>query len=108
MLPLPMLWAKPNFFQCVYMVLWALFHLTFTCRPHGRTTSRSIRQDMQMIWNRHIDDYISQSNDSRSREEIERAAKIGSGNGALFRVCKGNQCKKVESSGVKFSVCGKC
>ena len=67
-----------------------------------------MRQDMQTIWNQHIDDYISQGKDSRSREEIERAAKVGSGNGALFRVCKADKCKKVESSEAKFSICAKC
>jgi len=90
--------------QCEYYFILNVF----TCSPQSRTTSRSIRQDMQAIWNQHIDDYIAQGIDSRSREEIERAAKIRSGNGALYRVCKGNECKKVESNEVKFSVCSKC
>jgi hypothetical protein len=63
---------------------------------------------MQTVWNRHIDDYIAKGHDPRSKEEIERAAKIRSGSGALFRVCEGSECTKAESSEVKFSVCAKC
>jgi hypothetical protein len=77
-------------------------------RPHGRTTSRSMRVDMQTAWNTRIDDYIAQGTDPRSKEEIERKAKVGAGNGALFRVCEGDKCQKVESSQEKFSQCGKC
>jgi hypothetical protein len=92
----------------INLLVKLLSNLNTRTRPHGRTTSRSIRHDMQTVWNQHIDDYISQGKDPRQREEIERAAKIGSGNGALFRVCNGDQCTKVESREAKFSFCAKC
>jgi len=63
---------------------------------------------MQSAWNQLIDDYIALGEDPRSKEEIERNAKIGTGNGALFRVCQGSDCRKVESNGEKFSYCAQC
>ena len=61
-----------------------------------------------MEWNKLIDDYIDQGVDSRPREEIEKAAKVGSGNGALFRTCEGVQCGNDESKDQKFNCCSKC
>lgn len=63
----------------------------------------------QQTWNKHIDDYISQGNDLRPRSEIERAAKIGSGNGALIRICEAPSCGKVEKHDVETLLkCSKC
>jgi hypothetical protein len=81
---------------------------TATYSPHRRTTSRSVRVDMQTVWNKHVDDYIAQGTDSHSKGEIERKAKVGAGNGALFRICEAERCQKVESSEEKFSLCAKC
>lgn len=77
-------------------------------RPQGRRSSHHLRKGIQTDWNELVDAYIEQGNDSRSKEEIERAAKIGSGNGALFRACEGENCRNVERTGVKFDSCAKC
>jgi hypothetical protein len=55
-----------------------------------------------------VDKYIVESNDQRPIFEIERAAKIGTWNGALIRVCEGKECKNSESPDLKFKFCAKC
>lgn len=44
--------------------------------------------------------YIAESDDLRPKFEIKKAAKIGTWNGALVRVCEGEGCKKSESKEV--------
>jgi hypothetical protein len=83
--------------------------LTFNMdRPHGRNSSHHLRKEMQTDWNKLVDAYIAEGNDSRGKEEIERLAKVGSGNGALFRRCEGANCGNVEETGVKFDCCANC
>jgi hypothetical protein len=63
-----------------------------------------------MRWNAVVDQYIlTASDEKRSKVEIERAAKIGSSNGALYRHCEGQGCDKMEGQGrVTLSQCTKC
>ncbi|KAF8958573.1 hypothetical protein BDZ97DRAFT_1841390 [Flammula alnicola] len=63
----------------------------------------------QARWNKLIDDYIALGTDTRSKFEIERAAKIGSWGGPLIRKCEGKGCEKYEFRDVpKLSLCTKC
>lgn len=77
-------------------------------RPCGRSSGHHLRKEIQTIWNQFVDAYIEQDHDLRSKEEIERMAKIGSGIGALFRRCEGENCGNVEGAGVKFDSCARC
>ena len=53
--------------------------------------------------------YISLGRDKRPRGDIERAAKIGLSNGALYRRCEGTNCDKVEGKNmVKPLFCSRC
>lgn len=79
-----------------------------THRPHGRNSSTHTRKEMQQTWNKFIDDYIALGTDPRTRAEIEKAAKISSGNGAYIgRACNGSNCHKVEDE-KRFDHCPKC
>lgn len=49
--------------------------------------------------------YIAESDDLRPKFEIKKAAKIGTWNGALVRVCEGEGCKKSESKEVTLKFC---
>lgn len=49
--------------------------------------------------------YIAESDDLRPKIEIKKAAKIGTWNGALVRVCEGEGCKKSESKEVTLKFC---
>lgn len=63
----------------------------------------------QQTWNKLVDEYIAQGCDVRSQEDIERAAKVGSGNGALIRICEAPACGKVEKKDVKIlQKCARC
>ena len=55
-----------------------------------------------------MDKYIVEFDDPRPRFDIERAAKIGTWNGALIRRCEGDGCKKSESKDVMMKFCSKC
>lgn len=73
--------------------------------------SRRLCEGAQFRWNALIDDYIASGKDvqGRSREEIERVAKIGPWNGALIRVCEGVGCEKVERKDVAIlKQCTRC
>ncbi|KIM82961.1 hypothetical protein PILCRDRAFT_819761 [Piloderma croceum F 1598] len=87
---------------------YAMDRANFVPFPHGRTSSQHLRKEMEAKWNKLVDDYIHQGRDSRSRVEIERCAKVGSGNGPLFNVCGASTCGAYESESRKFSCCAKC
>lgn len=71
--------------------------------------TRARLEAMQRLWNSLVDEYISEGTDARPRQEIERAAKIGPGNGALIRVCEAADCNKVEKIDVDIlKKCSKC
>jgi hypothetical protein len=63
---------------------------------------------MEATWNQLVDNYINQGQDSRSREEIERCAKIDSANGPLFKACEAVNCGAFENGNQKFDRCGRC
>ena len=98
-----------------FVPMYVHFIYSFACvvsnvssSPHGRTSSQHLRKEMEAKWNKLVDDYIYQGQDSRSRVEIERHAKVGSGNGPLFNVCGETTCGAYESESRKFSCCAKC
>jgi hypothetical protein len=62
---------------------------------------------MQEKWNAAIDQYISGSGDRRPTLVIERAAKIGTMGGPLYRSCEGEDCKQMEPDVTLFT-CSKC
>ncbi|KAJ7510300.1 hypothetical protein B0H11DRAFT_1183000 [Mycena galericulata] len=49
----------------------------FVPTPLSRTGSRYVAESRQKEWNAFVDEYIDTQGDQRSREDIERAAKIG-------------------------------
>lgn len=79
-------------------------------RPQGRSFSKNACLVAQERWNAAIDKYISSSGLSVERkEEIERIAKIGHSNGALYRKCEGVGCSKLEGRDIeKLDCCSKC
>lgn len=65
--------------------------------------------EIQDTWNATIDRYIALGQDKRPREEIERAAKIGTSNGALYRKCEGEGCDKIEGKTMRKPLfCSAC
>ena len=102
--------AKFPYPRYVHGLLYAFtdFLLVSHTRFHGRSSSQYYRKDIQAEWNKLVDDYIDQSGDTRPREEIEKAAKIGSTNGAFLRTCGGVGCGNDETKDVKFDCCSKC
>lgn len=78
-------------------------------RPHRRAMSRNLAENTQMRWNALIDEYILLGIDPRSKKDIERAAKIGTWNGALIMTCEGKRCGNYEDRDVEcFKFCSKC
>jgi hypothetical protein len=62
-----------------------------------------------VTWNKAIDKYISLGKDTRAKDVIERAAKIGESNGVLYRMCEGVGCTNTEGCGeVKVRLCSRC
>ncbi|KAG6905398.1 hypothetical protein DXG01_002991 [Tephrocybe rancida] len=89
---------------------FAMKEVLFLPRPHGRSKSKMASLATQREWNASVDRYIaSGAAGSRSQDDIEHAAKIGRTGGALYRVCEGLNCTKVEGRDIKaLSQCGKC
>ncbi|KAJ6577314.1 hypothetical protein B0H19DRAFT_553234 [Mycena capillaripes] len=88
---------------------YALSRVDFLPRPQSRMCSRHLSESRQKRWNALIDEYIDTQKDKRSRHSIERAAKIGTWNGALLRACEGPECNKIEGADVEtLKCCGKC
>jgi len=88
---------------------YALKLLEFSPRPQGLRLSKRDCRKYQEQWNAVIDMYISLGRDKRPRGDIERAAKIGLSNGALYRRCEGTNCDKVEGKNmVKPLFCSRC
>jgi len=84
---------------------YGLKQLDFTPRPQGLKLSKRDCRGYMQEWNAVIDEYISSGRDQRPRGEIERAAKIGLSNGALYRRCEGANCDKVEGKNLQKSLC---
>ncbi|KII92262.1 hypothetical protein PLICRDRAFT_466554 [Plicaturopsis crispa FD-325 SS-3] len=77
--------------------------------PRGRKFSRHMARELQQEWNAAVDQYILRGDDSRPREVIERATKVGTWHGALIKTCEGPGCGKVERSDVaKLMLCSRC
>ncbi|KAH7916973.1 hypothetical protein BV22DRAFT_941909 [Leucogyrophana mollusca] len=77
--------------------------------PSGRSVPKVVSAYIQRVWNADVDKYIALGLDGRSREVIERATKIGPTCGALFRVCEGVDCNKMEGVEVeKLHMCARC
>ncbi|KZP33767.1 hypothetical protein FIBSPDRAFT_772668, partial [Athelia psychrophila] len=88
---------------------YALRQVDFCPRPAGQSISKRESLDTQYAWNKAIDQYIALKTDPRSREEIEKAAKIGSECGALYRTCDGPDCQTTEGPNLpKLKKCSKC
>ncbi|KDQ11942.1 hypothetical protein BOTBODRAFT_432510 [Botryobasidium botryosum FD-172 SS1] len=88
---------------------YACKQVDFFPRPYARKHSKLLCEDMQLRWNAAVDKYILRGGDSRSRFEIERAAKIGRWNGALIQTCEGVGCTKVENvEGTVLRKCSRC
>lgn len=78
-------------------------------RPLGRRHTKRQSEENQLRWNAAVDSYISRGDDSRTRAEIERAAKIGLSGGALYQRCEGVGCDKVEGKNIeKLKPCSRC
>lgn len=87
----------------------AYFDTQFFPSPQGRTSSKLWCRQKQKEWNASVDEYISSGVDSRSRSEIEEAAKIGISLGAMYRACEADGCNKVEGRDIeKVSTCARC
>ncbi|KAJ7746584.1 hypothetical protein B0H16DRAFT_1421490 [Mycena metata] len=88
---------------------YAVERVDFVPRPQSRKGSRHLSESRQRRWNTLVDEYIEKQGDNRSKYEIERAAKIGTWNGALIRTCEGPDCNTVEGTGnVTLQICSKC
>ncbi|KDQ18860.1 hypothetical protein BOTBODRAFT_184707 [Botryobasidium botryosum FD-172 SS1] len=88
---------------------YAWNQVDFFPKPFARKYSKHLCEDMQRRWNAAVDEYILREGDSRTRFEIERAAKIGTWNGALIRTCEGVGCTKVEGVGdTLLRKCAQC
>ncbi|KAJ7116317.1 hypothetical protein C8R44DRAFT_627700, partial [Mycena epipterygia] len=88
---------------------YALSRVDFAPRPQSRMCSRYLSESRQKRWNALIDEYIATKGDRRSKHMIERAAKIGTWNGALIRMCEGPDCGKFEGAEVEtLKLCSKC
>ncbi|KAJ7677357.1 hypothetical protein B0H17DRAFT_1079511 [Mycena rosella] len=88
---------------------YAQSRVDFAPKPQARKISRHTAEHCQKRWNAWVDEYIDTQRDPRSRKEIERAAKIGTWNGALIRICEGPDCRKVEGTDVeRLKSCSKC
>ena len=60
-------------------------------------------------WNEGVDKYIATQGDSRSREVIERCAKIALDGGPLYKRCEAASCERVEGVDVDhLKRCSKC
>jgi hypothetical protein len=81
-----------------------------TIRPQGRSFSKDACRVAQARWNAAIDKYIASAVLSVERQnEVEREAKIGHSNGALYRKCEGVECNKLEGRDIeKLDCCSKC
>ncbi|ETW82194.1 hypothetical protein HETIRDRAFT_317685 [Heterobasidion irregulare TC 32-1] len=80
-------------------------------RPAGRRFSKHLAHELQQKWNAIVDEYIAMGEFPRSSFEVERAAKIGYGNGALIRVCGAEECDNVEEGAddkFRFRQCSGC
>ncbi|KAJ7754506.1 hypothetical protein B0H16DRAFT_1542592 [Mycena metata] len=74
-----------------------------------RTMSKIDLNNAVRIWNEFVDGYINAGVDSRTREEIENAAKVGPTGGPLYRRCEAEGCPKIEGrNDVKLSRCAGC
>lgn len=78
------------------------------CRPQRSSLSRLVRRNAQSRWNGYVDEYVQLGKDPRSAEDIAKAAKISSGNGAYFKTCQAPNCGKIEGSSSLFKRCSKC
>ncbi|EPQ56126.1 hypothetical protein GLOTRDRAFT_74639 [Gloeophyllum trabeum ATCC 11539] len=89
---------------------YAISKADFCPIPRGRSfVSKEEGTELSDVWNGFVDEYIAQGSDERPRVEIERAAKINTHCGALFRVCEGPSCGKLEGRDVeRLSLCSKC
>ncbi|KAJ6520747.1 hypothetical protein DFH09DRAFT_1426614 [Mycena vulgaris] len=88
---------------------YPLSRVEFYPRPESRKCSRYLAESRQKRWNALVDEYIDTQGDLRSRRSIERAAKIGTWNGALIRTCEGPDCGKFEGNDIdKLKLCSKC
>ncbi|EIM82591.1 uncharacterized protein STEHIDRAFT_141805, partial [Stereum hirsutum FP-91666 SS1] len=80
----------------------------FCPQPVARKFSKVICEDQQKRWNDIVDEYIASGQDSRTGREIERAAKIGPWNGALWRSCEGPGCTVIEDDSLTLKRCTRC
>jgi len=89
---------------------YAMKEVQFLPRPQGRSFSKDGCLVAQQRWNAAIDKYIADVGLSVQRkEEIERTAKIGHSNGALYRTCEGVGCNKLEGRDIeKLDCCSTC
>ncbi|EPQ56125.1 hypothetical protein GLOTRDRAFT_137956 [Gloeophyllum trabeum ATCC 11539] len=70
--------------------------------PKGRSfCSKQDGTELATAWNAAVDAYIVEVTDARPRAEIERAAKINTYCGALFRRCEGAGCGRLEGRDVE-------
>ncbi|KZP08608.1 hypothetical protein FIBSPDRAFT_901174 [Athelia psychrophila] len=77
--------------------------------PQGRSYSKIACLEAQKRWNAAVDKYLSLNNISEPVEifKIERAAKIGASNGAMYRTCEGAGCVNRDEVNEKLRCC-KC
>ncbi|KDQ18859.1 hypothetical protein BOTBODRAFT_28347 [Botryobasidium botryosum FD-172 SS1] len=88
---------------------YAAGQVDFLPKPLARKYSKHLCEDMQRRWNTAVDEYIRNGGDPRPMFDIERAAKIGTWNGALIRTCEGVGCAKIEGvEGTMLRKCARC
>ncbi|KAJ7037893.1 hypothetical protein C8F04DRAFT_384865 [Mycena alexandri] len=74
-----------------------------------RTMSKIDLNNAVRIWNESVNGYVNSKVDSRTREDIENAAKVGPTGGPLYRRCEAEGCPKIEGrNDVKLSRCAGC
>ncbi|CAL1717168.1 unnamed protein product [Somion occarium] len=89
--------------------LYTTVHGTFHPRPWDGQLSKAESKTCMEKWNALVDTYIASGVDSRSRFDIELAAKISMSGGPLYKHCDATNCRHVEKRDVPaMKTCGRC
>ncbi|KAF4593087.1 hypothetical protein EYR38_008797 [Pleurotus pulmonarius] len=90
---------------------YALKRVEFMPWPVGRQRTKEFCHERQERWNAAVDRYIDKQIDTRPREDIEKAAKLGKFLGAYIPVCDLVNCQRScprDEAGKVLMKCSRC